>query len=186
MALQLCPQVSTFLAMRWYLLLPLVVALSGCNANPAPKARTEGEQKLFGAVQMKIDSFSRVKDWNNSGSPSGVEVFVEFFDRFGDRTKAAGDILFELYDYRSGWQDNRGDRLANPWSAALRSYDQQAAHWDKASGSYMFRLDDPQLNTSHSYVLAVTFETSGARFFQQIVLQPHAPAPTRPETRPGH
>jgi len=171
--------------MRWYMLLLLIVPLWGCNSNPTPKARTDDEQKLFGAVSMKLDTFSRVKNWSNGGSPSGVEVFVEFVDRFGDRTKASGTILFELYDYRTGWPDPRGNRLDNPWSAALISFDQQAAHWDKASGSYMFRLDDTNLSTTKSYVLVATFEpTTGGRFFSQIVLQQQPQ--TQPQTRRGH
>jgi len=161
------------------------VPLWGCNANPTLKPRTDDEQKLFGATAMKLDSFTRVKDWNHSGSPSGVEVFVEFVDRFGDRTKASGTMLFELYEYRSGFPDPRGKRLENPWSAALLSFDQQAAHWDKASGSYLFRLDDTNLSTSRSYVLAATFEpTTGGRFFTRMVLQ--AQPPVQPQTRPGN
>jgi len=160
----------------------LIVPLWGCNSNPTPKPRTDEEQKLFGAVSMKLDTFSRVKDWTNTGSPSGVEVFVEFVDRFGDRTKASGTILFELYDYRTGWPDPRGTRLANPWSAALLSFDQQAAHWYKASGSYMFRLDDTEVNTAKSYVLMATFEpTTGGRFTSQLVLQ----GQPQPQTRRG-
>jgi len=101
---------------------------------------------------------------------------IEFDDQFGDRTKAAGTVVFELYDYRPYWPDPRGNRLANPWTASLTTYDEQKAHWEAASGAYMFRLSFDQAAWNHDYVLSATFESvSGARFFSQIVLKGQKP-----------
>jgi hypothetical protein len=125
---------------------------------------------------MKFDTFSKVKDWSGRGAPDGVEALVEFDDRFGDRTKAAGTILFELFAYRPGWPDPRGVRLANPWTASLSDYDEQKAHWETASGSYLFRLAYDQTAWNRNYVLTATFQSSsGARFFSQTVLKAQAP-----------
>jgi hypothetical protein len=87
-----------------------------------------------------------------------------------------GTILFELYDYRAGWPDPRGPRVVNPFSASLMTFDEQRAHWDRASGAYIFRLACGQLAWGQSYVLSATYEppvgtVGGQRLFSQIVLQ---------------
>jgi hypothetical protein len=149
---------------------------SGCSSQIVPRPQTAEESQLFGPVSMKFDTFSKVKDWSGRGAPDGVEALVEFDDRFGDRTKAAGTILFELFAYRPGWPDPRGVRLANPWTASLSDYDEQKAHWETASGSYLFRLAYDQTAWNRNYVLTATFQSSsGARFFSQTVLKAQAP-----------
>jgi hypothetical protein len=161
----------------------LVILLVGCSSQTLPQPRTEEENRLFGPVTMKLDTFSKVKDWSNSGKPAGVEALVEFDDRFGDRTKAAGTILFELYDYRPYWPDPRGGRMANPWTASLSSYELQKAHWDPASGAYVFRLACDGLLWNHNYVLTAMFEsTPGNRFFSQIVLRAQTENRVEPTT----
>lgn len=157
----------------WILSLALLAA---CSSQSVPTPQTADEQQLFGPVSMKLDTFSKVKDWEGTAAPQGVEALIEFDDRFGDRTKAAGTIVFELYDYRPYWPDPRGTRLANPWTASLTSYDEQKAHWEAASGAYMFRLAYDQAAWNHSYVLTATFESAdGVRFFSQIVLPGQKP-----------
>jgi hypothetical protein len=159
--------------MRWIVVLAL---LAGCTSQDLPAPRTTQEQQLFGPVSMKLDTFSKIKDWDGTGVPQGVEALIEFDDRFGDRTKAAGTIIFELYDYRPYWPDPRGLRLANPWTASLSTYDEQKTHWEAASGAYMFRLAYDQAIWNHSYVLTATFESAeGVRFFSQIVLPGQKP-----------
>jgi hypothetical protein len=168
--------------MRWTICILLLAALSGCSSQSSPAPRTAEENQLFGPVSMKLDTFSKVRDWNEDKVPDGIEALIEFDDQFGDRTKAAGVVVFELYDYRPYWPDPRGARLANPWTASLASYDDQKTHWETASGAYMFRLAFDQAAWSHDYVLTATFQSAaGARFFSRIVLQrqkPESPEPT--------
>jgi hypothetical protein len=158
--------------MRWIVLLALV----GCSLSPGPAPRTGEENQLFGPVSMKLDTFSKVRDWNETGVPSGIEALIEFDDQFGDRTKAAGTVIFELYDYRQYWPDPRGPRLANPWTGSLSTYEQQKAHWETASGAYLFRLAYDHAMWNHAYVLDATFESAGGtRFFSEIVLPGQKP-----------
>lgn len=165
------------------LALSAALVLAGCSSQVAPQPRTAEESRLFGPVSMKLDTFSKVKDWTGKGAPDGVEALVEFDDRFGDRTKAAGTILFELFDYREAWADPRGARLANPWTASLSTYEEQKAHWETASGSYLFRLAIDQLAWNRNYVLTATFQSAGgARFFSQIVLRAAQPGNREPTT----
>ena len=87
---------------------------SGCDSfQSVPKPRTPEENQLFGPVAMRLDTFTKVRNWTNPNAeanpltpPDGIEAVVEFDDRFGDHTKAAGTILFELFDYRPGWPDH--------------------------------------------------------------------------------
>jgi hypothetical protein len=165
-------------AMRSAVRLALSAAfvLAGCSSQIVPRPQTAEESQLFGPVSMKFDTFSKVKDWSGRGAPDGVEALVEFDDRFGDRTKAAGTVLFELFEYRTGYPDPRGARLANPWTASLSTYDEQKAHWETASGAYLFRLAYDQIAWNRNYVLSATFQTSsGARFFSQTVLRAQPP-----------
>jgi hypothetical protein len=164
-------------------LLLALTALCGCSSQVSPEPRTAAESQLFGPVSMKLDSFSKVKDWNNDNIPDGIEALIEFDDQFGDRTKAAGVVIFELYDYRPYWPDPRGPRLANPWTASLTTYEDQKAHWETASGAYMFRLGYDQAAWNHDYVLCATFQSAaGTRFFSRIVLQRQKPESREPTT----
>jgi hypothetical protein len=157
----------------------LLLLVGGCGpARPLP--RTDQENQLFGPVSMKLDTFSKVRNWSGGNKPDGVEALVEFDDQFGDRTKTAGTIYFELYENRPGWPDPRGNRVANPWSASLETFDEQKAHWETASGAYMFRLEYDGARLDRSYVLTATFESAaGARFFSQIVLKAQQPEKSR-------
>jgi hypothetical protein len=150
----------------------MFLMLSGCSSwQPVPVPRTEEENQLFGPVEMKLDTFSRMKDWSGRGAPDGIEAFLEFDDRFGDRTKAAGTVLFELFEYRKEWPDPRGLRLLNPWRASLETFEEQKAHWERASGAYTFQLAYAEVRIDKNYVLSATFESaSGQRFFSQVVI----------------
>jgi hypothetical protein len=173
--------------MRFAGLLLLFPILAGCSSQAIPQPQSVEEQQLFGPVSMTLDSFSKVKDWNGTGTPDGIEALVEFDDRFGDRSKAAGIILFELFEYRPGYPDPRGARLANPWTASLATYDEQKAHWEAASGAYTFRLALGGLSWTKSYVLTATFQSAGgSRFFSRIMLPPVQPeTPVEPATQPA-
>ena len=169
--------------MRWIAgaSLFMLIALGGCASSGSPQPRTAEENQLFGPASMKLDNFSKVRDWNNDSVPDGIEALIEFDDQFGDRTKAAGTVIFELYDYRPYWPDPRGPRLANPWTASLTTYDEQKAHWETASGAYMFRLAFDQAQWNHDYVLSATFQSvAGTRFFSRIVLQRQKPENREP------
>jgi hypothetical protein len=168
--------------MRWFPLILAVVAcafLTACqNFNLEPNPRSADEQSMFGAVSMRLHPiFTQVKNWTNSdkpegAKPDGVEALLEFEDRFGDPTKAAGAVVFELFDYRQYYPDDRGSRVSNPWSATLFTVDEQRAHWDAVSRAYRFQLACPDLRLDKSYVLTAMFEPAvGKRFFTQMILE---------------
>jgi hypothetical protein len=163
----------------------------GCSSGPTPDQAVPAEDPLFAASSMRIHPiFSGVKDWTGDGKPDGFEVLLEFQDRFGDPTKAAGNpALFELFDYRQANADPRGQRLAT-WRGSIATLDEQRVSWNRTSRTYTFQLAFPQVSTSKSYVLNATFQiAAGKRFFDRIVLaaeeEPTPGATTKPTTQPS-
>jgi hypothetical protein len=163
----------------------LLFALTGCASAP-PAAGADAA--MFAAVAMRVHPiFTDIKDWTGDGRPDGIEAMVEFEDQFGDPTKASGNIIFELFTYRTNNPDPRGDRVVNPWVASMRSLADQQARWNRTSRTYLFQLEYPAVRHDTNYVLAATFDTGSTRFFDQIILQSSSrsriPA-TAPATRP--
>jgi hypothetical protein len=160
-------------------------AIAGCGSSPAPPVpRSSADAALFAPVSMRIHPiFTQVKDWSGDGRPDGVEALLEFQDQFGDPTKAAGTAVFELYNYRKGDVDPRGERVCNPWVGSLQTLDEQQARWNRTSRTYFFQLEYPAIRADHSYVLTATFDTGATRFFDQIVIQgEQVPRNQRPAT----
>src|SRR5438094_1542819 len=120
--------------MRGMVLFVMACLLAGCASAPRPATRSEDAARMFAPVSMRIHPiFTQVKDWTNDNRPDGVEALIEFVDQFGDETKAAGTVIFELYSYRPYNPDPRGDRLVNPWIGSINTEDDQRARWNRTS-----------------------------------------------------
>jgi hypothetical protein len=170
------------------LILPIFL-LAACQSDPTQPLPTQTET-LFGPASMRMHPiFTQLKDWSGGGKPDGIEAVVEFSDRFGDTTKAAGTLLFELFTYREAFPDHRGNRVVQPWIGDIETVDEQQAHWDRASRAYTFQLAWPDIRVSKSYVLTATFEPVGGvdnngqkRLFDELVLPAVPTEKTRSET----
>jgi hypothetical protein len=162
-----------------------VFLLAGCS-QPVFDEPEVKDEALFGPTAMRIHPvFTQVKDWNGDSRPDGIEVLLEFQDQFGDPTKAAGTIMFELYPYRQGDPDPRGPRVVNPWHGSLLTTREQISRWNRTSRTYSFELSFPGVDVRKPYVLTAVFRSgSGNRFFDRIVLDVQEPA-VAPATKPG-
>jgi hypothetical protein len=151
----------------------LMFVAAGCTPGGALNPRQPAEaQQLFSPVSMRIHPiFTQVKDWTGDGVVDGIEALLEFQDQFRDPTKAAGDVVFELYAYRPYSPDGRGERVVNPWLGSLRTLADQEARWNRTSRTYAFELEYPQIREDRDYVLVATFDTGQTRFFDQIVIE---------------
>jgi hypothetical protein len=164
----------------------LLLIFPGCG-QPLLDLESSPDTSFFGATAMRIHPiFSQIKDWTGDGKPDGVEVLIEFQDQFGDPAKAAGTLMFELFEYRQANPDPRGQRLANPWIGSIATLEDQRARWNRTSRTYTFQLAFPQVSESKTYVLTAMFRsTTGGRFFDRMVLEGEedefAPT-TRPST----
>ncbi len=141
----------------------------GCESD-SPDA---SGQDMFAPTGMRIHPiFTQLADLNHTGKPDGIEAQLEFQDQFGDPTKAAGRVVFELFQYQQAAPDPRGKRVTGPWVGSLATLDDQHARWNTTLRTYRFQLSYPQIRTDQSYVLAATFELPDGRhrFFDKIVL----------------
>jgi hypothetical protein len=169
------------------ILLALLVA--GCSTQP--EWQPEKEQDLFAPTAMRIHPvFTQVRDWTNDGKPDGIDVLIEFQDRFGDPAKAAGNAVFEVFAYRPGFPDPRGPRMVAPFLASIDNVAAQRDHWNRTSRCYSFQLAWPEINPGGTYVLTANFELAGGgRFNDQLVLVPQAKEnprePASPTTGPA-
>lgn len=142
---------------------------------------------MFRPTAMRIHPvFSQVRDWSGDGRPDGFDVLVEFQDRFGDPTKASGNFIFEVYQYRPGFPDARGPRVGAPFLSNVANPAAQRDQWNRTARCYGFQLAHPQVSPSGTYVLTATFEAvGGGRFEDDIVITPtpmSTPVP-QPTTR---
>ena len=161
----------------------LPTLLAACASGPRP--RTAEEAKLFGPQSMRVHpTFTRVKDWTGDGRPDGIEAVVELQDEFGEPTRAAGSVMFELYQYRQTFPDVRGRRVPEVWVWPLQRRNEQADHWIRALRAYTFKIPFDPGRTP--LVLEATFNLSEdrGRLTNQIVLEPPPPAAPPPATAP--
>ena len=149
-----------------------IVALVAPGCSPLAHPRTADEQAMFGSISFRIHpAFTQIKDWTGDNKPDGIEAILEFEDQFGEPTRAAGTVRFELYTFRAAEPDHRGQRLAT-WAASLGGHDDQVAHWDRAARGYSFQLGYPTIHLDHAYILSAQFDRPGSRLFDQLILEP--------------
>jgi hypothetical protein len=155
----------------WWMLIALV---AGCQSASYP--RTPGEEGMFGASYMRIHpTFTHIITTTSDESGiNGIDAVIEFQDQFGEPTRSAGTVLFELYNYRPSDPNPRGVRLAH-WEASIDSKENQINHWNPAVRGYSFELQYDKINTDNSYVLTAQVNRAGGpgggRFFSQLVLE---------------
>jgi len=108
-------------------------------------------------TRITIHPFTGVRTVDSDGKPLGFEVRIKALDNDDDPTKAFGDFMFMLYDYRPQSENPRGARLG-VWPENLMDPDKNQLHWDPISQSYKFNLGHKQpLSMGHRYVLDVFF-----------------------------
>lgn len=164
------------------LAIPLLLCCSApaCNARgPMAGGDRAGRgggngTSIIGPVSVRIHpTFTQVKSWAGDDKPDGIEALLEVRDRWDEPIRATGKVIFELYDYRTGYPDPRGNRLENPWAASLATVEDQAARWDRVSRAYKFQLAYGKIDRGRTYVLTASFETdAGARLFDRLNLGP--------------
>ena len=164
----------------------LLLSLQGCSTRAARKPAAPFDPAMFGATSMRIHPiFTQVDDWSGDDRPDGIEALIEFQDRFGDPTKAAGTVVFELYDYRPYNPDPRGGRVASPFFGSLQSLGEQRARWNRTSRTYQFQLATDALRPGRNYVLTAAFDYGDGRFFDSVVLEAQRPAQPAAATAAG-
>lgn len=149
----------------------LVLASLGCEPPPRVFGTDQNSQGIIGPVSIRIHpTFTQVRSWSGDDAPEGIEALLEVRDQWGEPIRATGRVMFELYAYRTGYPDPRGERLVNPWVTSLATVEEQTARWDRVSRAYKFQLAYPQINAGRNYVLTASFELEDGRLFDRLNL----------------
>jgi hypothetical protein len=151
----------------------VLLTIAGCQSATSP--RTANEDAMFGAKYMRIHpTFTHLTNDSDDNGVHGINAVIEFQDQFGEPTRSAGTVLFELFAYRPSDANPLGVRLAH-WQASLNTKDDQLAHWNPAVRGYSFVLEYDKINLDNSYVLTAQASrpagAPGGRFFSQLVLE---------------
>ena len=161
------PAAATVLTLLF--LLGASLAQPGCDRPPKVLGQDANARAIIGPVSVRLHpSFTQVRDWTGDGAPDGIEALLEVRDQWNEPIRATGRVLFELFDYRTGYPDPRGPRLVEPWAASLATVEDQTNRWDRVSRAYKFQLAYPQVDPGHTYVLTASFETDGGRLFDRL------------------
>lgn len=155
--------------MRLLVRVAVLVCLTSCTGKPT---QPTADPTMFTPVAMRIHPiFTSVKDFNDDGSPDGVEALVELTDGFDDSVKTGGQVLFELYTFRRQFPDARGNRIAS-WVMPLHTLKQQREHWRKIGGAYAFQLALPRIGEYPTTLLTAEFTLdSGGRLRDELVVR---------------
>jgi hypothetical protein len=146
-----------------------------CVSCNGPRVLPQGQhaRAIVGPVSIRIHpTFTQVKNWTGSEAPDGIEVLLEVRDRWDEPIRSTGKVIFELYNYRTGFPDPRGDRVVNPWVASLATVEEQTSRWQRVERAYKFELSYPPIDRNHTYILTASFETEGGRLFDRLTLGP--------------
>ena len=156
----------------------LICAICGLSGLACTTPRLGGDRPaMFEPVQMRINpTFTRFRSFDANQDPDGVEADVELRDEFGDATKGAGFVYFELYDYVPEGADVRGPQVGEAVRYDLSSVEAQRQHWQNVVRTYRFRLPWRELDPQRRYVLSATYlpgeSSAGERLFDRLVILP--------------
>jgi hypothetical protein len=174
-------KLTTRLITRFALTLPVIFLGTGCHSgDPQPLAPVSNDAALFGPAKMRLHPiFTQVKDWTGNGIPDGIEALVEMQDQFGDPTKASGNLILDLYQYKKYDPQRKGNWLAE-WQVDLSTLAAQENYWNRTSRTYGLQLAYGIIALDQNYVLTAEFQLSnGKRLFDQLVIE----AQIKPEKR---
>ena len=136
----------------------LMTAAAGC-VDPR---RAITREAAFGPARLRInDTFTRLRDSNGDETPDQLEANIELIDAFGDATKGAGIMRFDLYDYAPEGTDFVGEPVGSTQTYDLSTGLEQSRYWQSVVRTYRFRLPW-QLAGDQRYVLSVVYEPGEA------------------------
>lgn len=108
-----------------------------------------------------IESFTRVRSFDDDVMPDGIELFLEAVNALDNPgLMITGKIQAALYQYVPASGDQKGQRLQQ-WDIELATVHQQRTYWNALTQMYEFRLgiDPARIPPATKYVLAVTYSS---------------------------
>ncbi len=150
--------------MEWILLSVLVASAGlGCDngsrifkgGQPSHVEQIPAPIDLLLPKTLEIHPFTQTASFDDS--PGGIHARIQARDAFGDPTKAFGTMRFELYDFKTQNQNQRGARLGQ-WEISIAQPDRNLTHWNRHFRSYEFKLgSNIAFATGKQMILVATF-----------------------------
>jgi len=88
--------------------------------------------------RIKIQPFTRIKDFNGDEVPDGILVVIRPLDRFDDPVKAVGLFYFELWTHQKASGQPKGERLEF-WERTIATTEDVRLFWTRPQ-MYEFQL----------------------------------------------
>ena len=125
---------------------------------------TEELVSYYSPQSIKILPFTKPCSFDEDVVPDGLCVSLHTLDAAGDPVKAYGTFLFELYAYRPGTSDHRGE-LLHTWTQPVNNPKDQKQYWEKPTKTYEFQLswEGQPLEPQKKYILTATLQAPGAK-----------------------
>ncbi len=155
-----------------YFAVVFMFILSGCEEvqqKQSPDFHSKGFQKtcLFNPEKIR---FNQLTEFAQSVH---ISAYIDVFDQFGSRIKAAGIWRFELYEYNPRSSDPMGKRLYIWPDIELTDAQINNSSWQDFLHCYKFDLNiDIDLAGGKTYILQVVcFTADGKRITDTIELK---------------
>ncbi len=173
-----------------YPCLAVVVHVAGCATPPGSSdvaARREMLALLMPSRIEIIESFTRVKSFDDDAIPDGIELFLEAVNTLDNPgLMITGRIQAALYQYVPASGDQKGQRLQQ-WDIELDTVHQQRRYWNALTQMYEFRLgiDPSRIPPASKYVLAVLYSSPlGEHLSDECILSYESAGAVRGLSRP--
>lgn len=143
----------------------LVMLEVGCRSSGPTKLPTERERvqmlSLMLPQTLKIQPFTKIRDFDGDAQPDGILAVVRPLDAFGDPAKAVGLFYFELWTYEAATAERKGERLAY-WDRLIGSAQDVSLYWTRAQ-MYEFQLAWTSgisgIKPGRKYILTAAYRT---------------------------
>ena len=149
-------------------LLAGVSFLAGCHRGEISETSqgptTEQLISFYSPRSIRVLPFTKPRSFDGDAIPDGLAVSLQPIDAAGDPVKAYGVFNFELFAYRNGAGDHRGDSIQT-WTQPLASLEDQKKFWEHVTATYEFQLswEGNPLQPQKKYILTVSFQAPGSK-----------------------
>jgi len=152
---------------------------AGCEPEGAPRpGSVAGGGDVLGAYaasKIRVVGLSEITDASDNERTSGVKVYVDLLDSFGNRIKSPGVFRFELYEFVPRSSEPKGKRIFI-WrpDIDLTNAARNNSYWRDFLRAYQFDLDlNFKVKANDAFMLEVTFTTpAGKRLRGLFQLEP--------------
>jgi hypothetical protein len=156
----------------------MLLISAGCESEGLPGSwPVAGGGDVLGAYaasKIRVVGLSEITNASDDERTSGVKVYVDLLDSFGNRIKSPGVFRFELYEFVPRSSEPKGKRIFIQPDIDLTDATRNNSHWRDFLRTYQFDLDlNFKVKANDAFMLEVTFITpAGKRLRGLFQLEP--------------